>query len=168
MPEHPSFDPSYIPLTTDPTKRHLSGVTAHGHISFSVPFISQIDGNLWQGGTASGLTLPDFIENIVTLYPWESYVLHDHVKSVTSVRMYDSVDQDFSQVDDIARLVNEKCLEGPTVVLCQAGLNRSSLITTRALMLRGMSADEAIQLLRQKRSVACLCNPAFEAWLRSL
>jgi hypothetical protein len=29
-----------------------------------------------------------------------------------------------------------------------------------------MSADEAITLIREKRSPPCLCNPAFERWLR--
>jgi protein-tyrosine phosphatase len=50
---------------------------------------------------------------------------------------------------------------------CQAGLNRSSLVVASALMLEGASAAEAIRLIREKRSSACLCNPAFEGWLRS-
>jgi protein-tyrosine phosphatase len=145
----------------------MEGYTAHKNLYFDVPFISHIDGNLWQGGTEDGLVLPDFIENVVTLYPWESYVMHAGVKSVRKVEMYDSTKQGFSQVDEIARWVNEKCDEGPTLVVCQAGLNRSGLVAARALMLRGMKAQDAIDLLREKRSSACLCNPAFEAWLLS-
>jgi len=56
--------------------------------------------------------------------------------------------------------------DGPTLVHCQAGLNRSSLVAARALVLGGMTADDAIALIREKRSPACLCNPAFERWLR--
>jgi hypothetical protein len=56
---------------------------------------------------------------------------------------------------------------GPCLVHCQAGLNRSSLVVARVLMLEGATADEAIGLLREKRSPACLCNPAFEEWLRA-
>jgi protein-tyrosine phosphatase len=51
-------------------------------------------------------------------------------------------------------------------VHCQAGLNRSSLVVGRALMLGGMTADDAIVLIRRKRSPACLSNPSFERWLR--
>jgi protein-tyrosine phosphatase len=42
----------------------------------------------------------------------------------------------------------------------------SSLVTARALVLSGLTADEAIALIREKRSPACLCNPSFERWLR--
>jgi protein-tyrosine phosphatase len=50
-------------------------------------------------------------------------------------------------------------------VHCQAGLNRSGLVTALALILNGMSPERAIGLLRQKRTPLVLCNGAFEAWL---
>ena len=80
--------------------------------------------------------------------------------------MYDSLDQAYGQVDAIAAWVNAGRRSAPTLVHCQAGLNRSSLVAARALMLEGRSADEAITLIREQRSPACLCNPAFERWLR--
>lgn len=48
---------------------------------------------------------------------------------------------------------------------CQAGLNRSNLIAGAALIREGMEAEEAISLLRSKRSPAVLCNQTFERWL---
>jgi protein-tyrosine phosphatase len=51
-------------------------------------------------------------------------------------------------------------------VHCQAGLNRSSLVIARALILSGMPSVAAIALIREKRSPACLSNPSFERWLR--
>jgi protein-tyrosine phosphatase len=57
---------------------------------------------------------------------------------------------------------------GPTLVHCQAGLNRSSLVVVRALVLDGMDVDTAIAVVREKRSPVCLCNPSFESWLRSV
>jgi hypothetical protein len=33
-------------------------------------------------------------------------------------------------------------------------------------MLGGITADDAIRRVREKRSPACLCNRAFEAYLR--
>jgi protein-tyrosine phosphatase len=56
----------------------------------------------------------------------------------------------------------------PTLVHCQAGLNRSSLVAARALVLDGMTPDNAITLIRAMRSPACLSNPSFERWLRAL
>ena len=79
--------------------------------------------------------------------------------------MYDSVDQAFDQVDAIARWVNECRAAGATLVHCQAGLNRSSLVVGRALVLEGMTAKSAIELIRSKRSPVCLSNPSFERWL---
>jgi protein-tyrosine phosphatase len=145
----------------------MRGWARHGNTPFDVPIISHIDGNLWQGGTETGLVLPEMIENLVSLYPWEKYTVKHELKSETYIEMYDSTDQAFDQVDDIACMVNVLCAEGPTLVVCQAGLNRSGLVAARALMLQGKTADEAITLLREKRSPACLCNPAFERWLRN-
>ncbi len=55
------------------------------------------------------------------------------------------------------------------LVHCQAGLNRSGVVTALALMLNGdvATADKAIALLRARRGEAVLCNPLFVTWLRS-
>ena len=169
-----SQDPTRITLQTnvkkerDPTLIRMSGVAVHGNTPFDVPFISQIDGNLWQGGCQQGLQLPTFFKHIISLYPWEAYQIKSEMNSATYVKMYDSVEQGYEQVEALARWVNICKADGPTLVHCQAGLNRSSLIAARSLMLEGMSADEAIQTLRTRRSDACLCNPAFEEYLRGL
>ncbi len=173
-------DPTKIKLQTnvkadfDPTIQRMEGVARHGLTPFNVPFISQIDGNLWQGGCETGLILPHFFKHIISLYPWEQYKVRHELRSTLSVVMYDSVEQGFEQVDGIARWINDCVKDGPTLVHCQAGLNRSSLVAARSLMLREddpqmgvyrMTADEAIAALRKNRSPACLCNPAFEAHL---
>lgn len=161
-------DPTRIDISFDPTVRRMRGVAHHGHTPFDVPFISEIADNLWQGGCEEGLELPPFIAHVVSLYAWESYKTDYHVRSVLTVEMYDSEDQGYAQVSAIAAWVNVCRANGPTLVHCQAGLNRSSLVAARALMLEGLTADAAIALLREQRSPACLCNPAFEAYLRSL
>lgn len=146
----------------------MSGIATHGMTPFDVPYISQIRGNLWQGGCREGLVLPDHIDIVVSLYPWEKYDISPNVERF-EIEMYDSLDQAYDQVDEIAKMVNGFLDDGKTVLVhCQAGLNRSSLIATRALMLQGMTADEAITLVRKQRSPACLCNPSFEAHLREL
>lgn len=161
-------DPTRIDIAVDPTCQRMVGVTAHGLHEFDVPFISEIADNLWLGGCEDGLVLPDFIDHVVSLYPWESYEVRHPLTSRTEVRMLDSVDQGFDQVDELAAWVNECRATGPVLVHCQAGLNRSSLVAGRALMLDGATADEAIDTIRRRRSPACLCNPSFERWLREV
>ena len=160
-----STDPTAIPIQLDPREKRMKGITGHGDQTFDVPVISQIDETLWVGGCTDGLMLPDNIEHLVSLYPWESYRPSDSLKSALSIRMYDSLDQALDQVKAIAAWVNSCRADGPTLVHCQAGLNRSNLIVATALILDGMRPSAAIELLREKRSRAVLCNTAFERWL---
>jgi hypothetical protein len=51
------------------------------------------------------------------------------------------------------------------LVHCHSGLNRASLITGRALVARGMDPQDAVDLLRQRRSPDCLNNRVFLDWL---
>ena len=159
-------DPTKIDIAFDPTVQRMTGITVHGNIPFDVPFISEIAPSLWQGGCQNGLILPTFIRHLVSLYPWEAYAIHHQLHSGLAILMYDSTEQEFNQVDAIAAWINACRADGPTLVHCQAGLNRSSLVAARALVLEGTPADEAIKLVRDKRSPACLCNPSFERWLR--
>lgn len=160
-----SLDPTRIRLATDPLAQRMTGVTSHGHIPFDVPFLTEITPGLWQGGTADGLVLPGHIAHLVSLYPWESYWVRHELGSRVEVRMRDSIGADMRLVGHLARWVQECRATGPVLVACQAGLNRSSLVMARVLMLNGLTAVEAIEMIREKRSPACLCNPAFEAWL---
>jgi len=160
-------DPTKIDIDFDPVHKRMTGVSAYGLIPFDVPIISQIEGNLWQGGCEDGLVLPSFVKHLVSLYPWEKYTIEHELTSSLEVAMYDSEDQAFDQVDAIAEWVRGCLADGPTLVNCQAGLNRSGLIAARVLVLNGMNAAEAIETIRTKRSKACLCNPSFETWLRA-
>ena len=160
-------DPTAIAIHSDPRRRRLSGLTVHGNRSFDVPFISRIGANLWQGGCQTGLVLPQNIDHVVSLYPWERYKVDHPIDSELFVRMYDANDMpDPKQIRQIAEWVNACRRTGETLVHCQAGLNRSGLIVAYALMLEGISAADAIVLLRTQRSPAVLCNATFDAWLR--
>lgn len=151
----------------DPLKQRQHGRTRHGNHLIDVPFMSEITDGLWQGGVEDGMILPGFIKHVVSLYPHEKYEARHNLSSTLTVQMHDTEDADLSQVDRVAVWVLDSRDSGPCLVHCQSGLNRSGLIVARALMLDGMTADEAITLVREKRSAAALCNPAFEAWLRS-
>jgi protein-tyrosine phosphatase len=56
--------------------------------------------------------------------------------------------------------------DGPILIHCAAGLNRSGLIMGLMLVRSGqMTAQEAIDAMRQKRSQAVLFNTTFRNWL---
>lgn len=151
---------------TDPLRRRMNGIAIHGNTKFSVPFISHVVGNLYQGGCATGLVLPERFRHVISLYQWERYsVRHEGVRR-QEVEMLDAAERpDYDEVLRLARLVHESCQDGPTLVHCQAGLNRSGLIAGAALTLDGYSPEAAIKLLRDRRSPAVLCNRTFHDWL---
>lgn len=163
-----AIDPTRIAIKFDPREKRMIGVAKHGMTPFDVPYISQIAPNLWQGGCKNGLILPEFIDHVVSLYPWEAYSTQRELLTNLQIAMFDSEDQTFEEIDSIARWINEKRQTGVVLVHCQAGLNRSSLVACRALMLEGMTAKQAIATIRKKRSPACLCNKAFERHLLQL
>ena len=154
-------DPTAINIKFNPTIQRMKGTTVHGRMAFDVPFISEIAHNLWQGGCEDGLILPDFIQHLVSLYPWESHKIRHDLDSVLLVRMYDSEDQTFEQTEELARWVNLCRTTGPVLVHCQAGLNRSSLVAARALMLDGMSAEmRYASYVRSGRRLASETGPS--------
>lgn len=132
---------------------------------FDIPLATHVEGNLWQGGVWPGVRLPDDFAFVVNLYGL-SYAIGENTTELQA-RMMDSSTQGFDDVDKIAGEVVKMVAFGPTLVHCQAGLNRSGLIAARALMLMGDSAATAINKLR-KRSPVVLCNESFTNWLHGL
>lgn len=162
-----SADPTAIAIEVDPRERRMRGTAVHGNTPFDVPFVSAITGDLWTGGCQNGLVLPGEIRHVVSLYPWEGYTLRHELDSNLQVRLYDDLaGPDRDHMEAIARWVNVCRATGVTLVHCQAGLNRSALVAGLALVLDGSTPDDAIALLREKRSPAVLCNPSFAEWLR--
>jgi len=160
-------DHTKIAVTLDPLRQRITGTTVHGDMDFDAPYMNEVAANLWQGGCAEGLVLPTFIDHVLSLYPWEAYVVKHHLTCFREVRMYDDANQALdATVPELAAWVNRCRQTGPTLVHCQAGLNRSGVVVAYALMLDGLSADEAIERIRERRSPAALCNPHFERWLR--
>lgn len=168
-------DYTRIDIDMDPFRKRMKGHTTHKNMFFDVPYMTLVDqeidpeegtsiSELWVGGCTTGLVLPEGISNVVSLYPWEEYTVEHDLNSSLTVMMYDS-DKQFISVEkiiSIAEWVNAALKDGPTLVHCQAGLNRSGMIVAASLVLRGWDAESAISHLRAVRSDACLCNPLFE------
>jgi hypothetical protein len=147
---------------------------------------SEVLPGLWQGGTDDfdtiyeatpytpteetpiGITKKDF-DVVVTAYAWAKPVDW----GVKEVR-FGFYDADMSDINmgAVYRIVNDIHADwkrgDKVLVRCQAGWNRSGLITALILMKEGYTADDAIALIRKKRSPHALCNKKFEKFLREL
>lgn len=132
--------------------------------------ISHITDNLYVGGCLDGVDLGSFFTHIFSLYMWEKYASFD--TKCHTVKMYDSrtepidVENVEGMSDEIVRALEEG---GNVLVHCQAGINRSNLLAARSLMKwKGLSAVDAIALLREKRHRNVLANSTFENYLLGL
>jgi len=153
-------------LATDLDSHHIEGFAVHGGASFSVPLISHITGNLWTGGCRNGVELPHDFRYVVSLYPFERYVLGPDTERI-EVPLLDSSEPlgDGDEIYEVARFTLDAIRDAKTLVHCQAGLNRSGLVGGLALVLSGTEPEDAIALLREQRSPSVLCNRTFERWL---
>ena len=139
---------------------------------------SEILPGLFMGGTADRDVVHvaarrryDFAEPrpydaVVTLYAWAQPVSWEGEEL-----RYGFGDGEVSGVD-IDRLLRaavwawQRWQAGDRVLIrCQAGLNRSGLVTALILMLDGYDAGDAIRLIRTQRSTWALCNNGFVDWL---
>ena len=154
---------------TDFTTHRIEGFAREGNVKISVPLITKYDDTLWQGGCINGVSLKGQFRHVVSLYPWERYNPDKELDSFLEVRLYDEgALPNLDQLYFVAKWVNQCRKTGPVLVHCQAGLNRSGLVTGLALVLDGMAPAEAIKTMRERRCPAVLCNKAFERFLLSL
>lgn len=130
-----------------------------------IPLFTQLDDTLWVGGCPVS-ALPKHFKYVVDVYTNE-YYLNTHAARLACTLWDSHVLPDTSVIVTLAKTVNLFRKAGPTLVHCQAGLNRSNLIVAQALILEGMDPVSAIEFLRTKRSREVLCNTVFEKYLRS-
>lgn len=145
---------------------------------------SEVVPGLWQGGTADNDTVhtarsraghaqpaitPKDFDTVVTLYAWAQPV--DWFVKEIRLGFWDAGTESMPvpEIMQAAFLAYQDWAEGKKVLIrCQAGLNRSGLVTALVLMMAGYAAEEAIQTIRETRSRYALCNDDFEKWLLSL
>jgi hypothetical protein len=169
-------------LLTDEAKREMKpysditirGVaTSCGNMPIDAPLFSPIVGEIiWTGGSVAEWDLPmtPYFRNILNLFPWGVYDVPDGV-NYKSIRMLDAshigagfLDEALTWLDDAVRHH-----EGPILVHCQAGINRSNLVVAAFLVTRlGWEPRDTIDHIREQRCAAALCNPAFEGYIMGL
>jgi hypothetical protein len=73
---------------------------------------------------------------------------------------------DIDRVVRAARFAYQRWTDGDVVLVrCQAGMNRSGLVTALVLVMAGLSPAQAITLIRERRSSGALFNDHFVRWL---
>jgi len=159
------------PVFADLEHHRIEGYTRSGLRIKPIPLISHIKGNLYSGGCVDGAILPDIFKFVISAYPWKKYRVSSQNTNVNVSYnwLYDAAEMpNLIQIHALADYVAAVSKIAPTLVHCQAGLNRSGLIVCLALMKDGMNAADAISLLRSQRSEVCLSNGTFEKFLLSL
>lgn len=141
---------------------------------------SEILPGLWMGGTEDedttdvGKPLSTFeqavpFDAVVTLFAWA----HPMPWGVEELR-WGFADSQMSLVDEarlhrVAEWAHSRWQQGDRVLIrCQAGMNRSGLVTALVLMRADYSAADAIALLRRQRSEVVLFNSHFVDYLLDL
>lgn len=139
---------------------------------------SEILPGLYQGGTEFGdevhvgrafpkITRSDF-DTVITLYA-SAQPVDWYVKEVR-LGFFDhsEVDLDEHDLANAVRTAYRDWSRGKQVLIrCQAGWNRSGLITALVLLLEGYTPEAAIDLIREKRSPHALCNQHFVNWIHT-
>jgi hypothetical protein len=141
--------------------------------------------NLWQGGTldtwaedhwflqidrpSKRISTEDF-DSVYTLYA--SAEPADWFVKEVRLGFWDSAMGDFNpetELEDIVKMAHKDWKSGKRVLIrCQAGLNRSGIVMALVLIREGYSPEEAITVMREKRSEAVLCNKHFVSYLLGL
>lgn len=121
--------------------------------------------NVWVGGDPVDVTK---FQYIVAVNKAPAY----HIPNGTLAVVYPFNDAawlpDLAKLHELADTVNRFADQGPTLVHCSAGLNRSALVVALALIKRGMTPGDAIALIRSKRGPEALHNQTFTDWLMAI
>lgn len=166
------------PLSLEELRRPVYPVLPHQLWTETVP-------NLWQGGTLDrwadqewfdqatsiGTKItPKHFDSVFTLYA-DAEPVDWFVKEVR-LGFYDSAMGDFNpetELEDVVKMAHKDWKSGKRVLIrCQAGLNRSGIVMALVLIRDGYSPEEAITVMREKRSEAVLCNKHFVDYLLGL
>ena len=141
------------------------------------PLYSEVAPNLFMGGTDDLATIDkaqelkyfngeNEFDCVVTLYAWAAPANWGVEERRFGFPDAEIIEDYLPTIIELAQWAHSKWASGKRVnIRCQAGLNRSGLVTALTLMISGMTADQAIDTLREKRSSYALCNGEYEHWL---
>ena len=136
--------------------------------------------NLFMGGTLDSKTIDcaqplqefqserDF-DCIVTLYAWAAPANWGVEERRLGFPDAQIIEEYLEPIHEMAAWAHSRWKSGKKVLIrCQAGLNRSGLLTALVLLQEGHSPKQAIELIREKRSEWALCNSDYVTYIESL
>lgn len=140
---------------------------------------SEIAPNLFMGGTADEDVIHQAVaynkartdlpfDAIITMYAWANPA--DWRVQEFRYGIYDSAiaDIDLDRLKQVVEFGYNRWLSGDRVLVrCQAGLNRSGLVTALIMMSTGLDAETAIEQIRKNRAEIALFNNNYVEWLMS-
>jgi hypothetical protein len=140
---------------------------------------SEIAPNLFMGGTADEDVIHQAVaynkartdlpfDAIITMYAWANPA--DWRVQEFRYGIYDSAiaDIDLDRLKQAVEFGYNRWLSGDRVLVrCQAGLNRSGLVTALIMMSTGLDAETAIEQIRKNRAEIALFNNSYVEWLMS-
>jgi hypothetical protein len=140
---------------------------------------SEIAPNLFMGGTADEDVIHQAVaynkartdlpfDAIITMYAWANPA--DWRVQEFRYGIYDSAiaDIDLDRLKQAVEFGYNRWLSGDRVLVrCQAGLNRSGLVTALIMMSTGLDAETAIEQIRKNRADIALFNNNYVEWLMS-
>ena len=141
------------------------------------PLFSEILPNLFMGGTDDEdvIHIPARIysrcadlpfEAIVTMYSWVRPADLNVQEFRYGIPDASILDVDLERLRGAVEFASIRWKAGDRVLIrCQAGLNRSGLVTALVLFKEGMNPETVISLIREKRHADALFNESFENWL---
>jgi len=138
---------------------------------------SEIAPNLFMGGTADEDVIHQAVaynkartdlpfDAIITMYAWANPA--DWRVQEFRYGIYDSAiaDIDLDRLKQAVEFGYNRWLSGDRVLVrCQAGLNRSGLVTALIMMSTGLDAETAIEQIRKNRADIALFNNNYVEWL---
>lgn len=143
-----------VPFDTDPWNQIIPGLFQGGHL-------------IRHGLGIRPVIVREEFELVVSLYKEHGYGPDPGVPEVRALIPDGHLTaRQWQGVNDIVPII-VGALEADRKVLvrCQAGYNRSGLLVALTLMTLGNTAQEAIDLIRQRRSEYALCNDLFVGYL---
>lgn len=107
---------------------------------------------------------PEEFDAVVTLYAWARPVDWDVEELRWGIGDSEGREIDMEALKDTVVWTHRKwsVQNKKTLVRCQAGLNRSSLVAALVLVREGVAPAMAIKAIRGRRSPKCLFNKKFE------
>jgi len=141
------------------------------------PLFNEIIPNLFMGGThdddvihypmrdyGARTDLP--FDAIVTMYAWARPADWNIQEFRYAVKDGSITKIDLNRLMQAVDFGHNRLKSGDRVLVrCQAGLNRSGLVTALILMKEGFTAQDAITLIRTNRHEDALFNDSFANWL---